>query len=146
MEFGVVHYNKKTHTNGAQRQRPLALNLRQQAVTVKKALCLFSLSVSLSLSLVLYSRCTLLRIQQQLSTLSHTLYNMFPLSHIFSDMTIRLFTNIAPMGSQKHIYKYVPSSGERFSPGLHHPALVGSSPSGSHGICLAGYSYLIRRD
>ena len=25
------------------------------------------------------------------------------------------------MGSQKHIYIYVPSSGERFSPGLRHP-------------------------
>ena len=38
-------------------------------------------------------------------------------------MTFRLFTNIASMGSQKHIYEYVSSSGEHSSPGLHHPAL-----------------------
>ena len=49
-------------------------------------------------------------------------------------MTFRLFTNIATMDSQKHIYEYVPSSGEHSSPGLHHPALVGHTSSSSHRV------------
>ena len=53
-------------------------------------------------------------------------------------MTFGLFTSIATMGSLGHIYIYVPSSGERFSPGLRHPVLTGSS--------VAGYLYPIRRD
>ena len=35
------------------------------------------------------------------------------------------------MSSMKHIYIYVPSPGEKFSPGLHHPVLIGSSLSGT---------------
>ena len=53
-------------------------------------------------------------------------------------MSFRLFTNIAMMDSQKHIYEYVSSSSEHSSPGLHHPALrcrvilIRSSPGLHH--------------
>ena len=80
------------------------------------------------------------------------------LGHIYTNMTFGLFTNIAPVGSLEHIYIYVPSSDERFSPGLQHLVLtgcsllgtrhpvitgssvVGYSTSGSHRVFLAGYS------
>ena len=70
---------------------------------------------------------------------------MFALGHIYTNMTLGLFTDIAPMGSQKHIYIYVPSSGERFSPGLQHPVLTGSSLPGTRhpvitGSSIVGYS------
>ena len=47
-------------------------------------------------------------------------------------MTFGLFTNVAPKGSHKHIYIYIPSSGELSSPGLHHPVLTGSPLPGTH--------------
>ena len=57
-------------------------------------------------------------------------------------MTLGLFTNMAPMGSQKHMYIYVPSSGERFSPGLHCPVLTGSSLLGTLHIPSGGIEIL----
>ena len=133
----------------AQRQRLLAINLRQQAaVTTEYALCIASsyLSLSLSYDLSLLRTLTV----QSLCARPSTPHNMFALSHIYTNMTFWLFTCIPPMGYQKQIYKYVPSSGERFSPRLHHPALAGLVHSVLIGSSLpgtrAGYSYPIRRD
>ena len=82
---------------------------------------------------------------------------MFALGHIYTHMTFGLFTNITSRALGKHIYKYVPASGEyshrvsfirsvtgysssgsvagvsliRISPGIHHPAHAGSPSSGS---------------
>jgi hypothetical protein len=59
---------------------------------------------------------------------------MFALSHIYTNMTFRLFTNIAPNGLSTNIFTNMslhPVRGShrafviQFSPGLHHPALVG---------------------
>ena len=90
-------------------------------------LCL-SLSLTRSVSLA-HTLCTV--VTHSYTYINHNnnnhtlpLHNMFALSHIYSDMTIRLFTNIAPMGSQKHIYKYVPASGKRFSSGPRHLTLT----------------------
>ena len=93
-------------------------------------------SSSLSLSLSLYT----VALSSLAPTRMTTTFSKFALSHIYTNMTFRLFTNIAPMDSQKHIYEYVPSSGEHSSPGMHHPALAGHSSSGSHRAFLAGYS------
>ena len=44
------------------------------------------------------------------TTIQPTLHIIkFSLGNIYTNMTFRLFTNIAPMGSQEHIYIYVPS-------------------------------------
>ena len=57
---------------------------------------------------------------------------MFALGHIYTNVTLGLFTNIAPLGSLKHIHISVPLFAEMFSPVLHHSVFTGSSLSGTH--------------
>ena len=64
---------------------------------------------------------------------------MFALGHIYTHMTFGLFTNIASRARGKHIYKYVPASGEyshrvsviRPMPGTPRPVCAGYTSSGS---------------
>ena len=85
----------------------------------------------LSLSLFSVCSCALNYRHNDNHTINYTSLTIkFALGHIYTSMTFGLFTNMAPMGSLEHIYIYVPSSGERFSPGLQHPVLTGSSVAG----------------
>ena len=61
-----------------------------------------------------------------------TTQKVFALGHIYTNMTFKVFTNVAPMGSLEHIYIYVPSSGEGFSPSLHYPVMTRSFSPGTH--------------
>ena len=108
----------------------------------------------LSLSLSLYSYAHSLFWHQQETT---TTTKKFALTHIYTNMTFRLFTNIASMDSQKHIYEYVSSSGS-YRVCTIRLSVAGYSASGSHRVCtiwlsVVGYSssgshrvYTIRRD
>jgi hypothetical protein len=83
---------------GAQRQQPLAHNLRLAAVTTETQSLYIALS--LSLSLTHYTEVTPITLSSSFE---------FALGHIYTNMTFRLFTYIAPVGSLEHIYIYVPS-------------------------------------
>ena len=59
---------------------------------------------------------------------------MFSLGHIYTNMTFGLFTNIAPVGSQEHIYIYVAS--------IHGEVLTGPATSGSSHFPSGGTCFL----
>ena len=87
------------------RQRPRAHKSSPQvAVTIEA-----TTSFSLSLSLCTVTHSHFLHQQEKSQRPTHS--KRLALSHIYTNMTFRLFTNIATMGSQKHIYEYVSSSG-----------------------------------
>ena len=111
------------YNDGAQRQRPLAPSLRHQAVTIEA-----TNSSSLSLS-PLYTQLHTLNYCHQL----YIIYIKFSLGHIYTNMTFRLFTNIASVNSLEHICIYVPSiRGEV----LTRPTTSGSSHFPSGGTCF----------
>ena len=76
--------------------------------------------------------------QSYITPTLHHYYTKFYLSHIYTNMMFGLFTNIAPMGSQEHIYIYVPSIEGEVLTG---PATFGSSHFPSGGTCFLTRSY-----
>ena len=73
-----------------------------------------------------------------LRVISHQLYtpyihNKFSLSPIYTNMTFGLFKNIAPLGSEEHIYIYAPSIRGEVLTG---PATSSSSQFPSGGTCF----------
>ena len=119
--------SQRLQSVSSRRQRPRAHDLRHRRRLQQR-----HRPLSLSLSL-----CTLLRALSSSCTNKendNNSYYKFALSHIYTNMTFQLFTNIAPMDSQKHIYEYVPSSGGHSPSGLHYPALARHTSSGSHRV------------
>ena len=98
------------YNNGAQRQQPLLLSFSVSSYTLN------------------YITTTII-IQPTLHT--HTI--KFALGHIYTNMTFMLFTNVALMGSQEHIYMYVPSIRGEVLTG---PATSGSAHFPSGGTCF----------
>ena len=98
----------------AQRQRPLFPLLRHTAVTIEETTS-FSLSLSLY-TVTLYSHNTT-------STTMFNLHNRVALSHIYTHMTFRLFTHIAPGSSQAHIHICVHFGREGYHRVFNHPVI-----------------------
>ena len=121
---------------GARRQRPLATLLRQQAVTTEA-----TTSSSLSLTLYTFTHSKLYHANNY-SVCSYThSYVKFAVGHIYTNMTFGLFTNIALVGSQEHIYIYVPSIRGEVLTG---PATSGSSHFSFGGTCFPTSSWRSR--
>ena len=92
-----------------------------------------ALYISLSLSVYLNNNYT-----NNTTRMATRTNKMFDLGHIYTNMTLRLFTNLAPIClHKKHIYEYVFLSSERLSPGPRRhvlpeyssPGFTGSSSS-----------------
>ena len=82
------------------RSNDLDISLRQKAVTTENA-CNFSLTLSLSLCHSFFNSYT-----QCHTTSTLSLCNMVTLAHIYTYMTLGLFTNIVFVGLSQYIYKY----------------------------------------
>ena len=95
----------------------------------------FPLTLSLSHSLYTQLRSTSTYIIQQHTT-------KIALGHIYTNMTFGLFTKVASMGSQEHIYIYVPSIGGEVLTG---PATSGSSHFPSGGTCFPTYTNMMMK-
>ena len=93
--------SRKCKTTREQRGNDLSLSLFAWRQLQQR----ISLYIALSLSFALYNSCN------NATIMATTLPKLFALGHIYSNMNLGLFTNIAPMGSLEHIYIYVPSSG-----------------------------------
>ena len=83
------------------RSNDLDISLRQKAVTTENA-CNFSLTLSLSLCHSFFNSYT-----QCHTTSTLSLCNMVTLAHIYTYMTLGLFTNIVFVCLSQHIYTYV---------------------------------------
>ena len=121
------HYARMYNSEFTEATTSCSRSSPQVAVTTEAAT-----SFSLSLSIHCYVLSLLLAPTREND--NNNSYYMFALSHIYTNLTFRQFTNIALMGSQKHIYEYVSSSGlDRVC--TIRLSVAGDSSSGSHRVC-----------